>query len=218
METVRGLLTPGNGKTGRYVAIWSLPAVLSCPGRSVNTCERFCYARQSRFLLPAVIDRLHWNYDQALLPSFPARMIREVRRKGVVVCRIHGSGDFMSASYAEAWVKVIKACPNTVFYCYTHSHVVPDIRSVLVRMARLKNARVWFSYDRDIPVPESLPPRVRSCYLMVEEGEALPKVDLVFRIRRLRKERIPLAMTCPSESPKGRGEVVCGSCGKCFRQ
>jgi hypothetical protein len=217
METVRGLLTPGNGKTGQYISIWSLPPVLSCPGRSTNTCERYCYARQSRFLFPQVIERLQWNYDQAVLPSFPDRMIQEVRRKGVVVCRIHGAGDFLDRPYAEAWLKVIKACPNTRFYCYSRSHVVPEIYPVLVRMARCKNARVWFSYDRDIPVPETLPKGVRSCYLMVEEGETIPRVDLVFRVRRLRGQRIPLAMTCPSEAPKGRGEIVCGSCAKCFR-
>lgn len=217
METVRGLLTPGNGKTGQYIAIWSLPAVLSCPGRSANTCERHCYARQSRFLFPAVVERLHWNYDQAVLPSFPDRMIREVRRKGVTVCRIHGAGDYFSASYCEAWVKVIKACPATRFYCYSRSHAVPEILPVLARMARLKNARVWFSFDRDRPVLDPLPKGVRSCYLQVEAGEVIPKVDLVFRIRRLRSERVPLAMACPSESPKGHGEIVCGSCARCFR-
>lgn len=217
METVRGLLTLGNGKVGQSIHLWSLPAILSCPGRS-PTCARVCYARQSRYLLPAVAERLRWNYDQARDPAFADRMIREVRRKGCLVVRIHGSGDYFSAAYAAAWVEVVAACPNARFYCYTRSHAVPDVLPVLVRMARLKNARVWFSCDRDIPVPDPVPSGVRTCYLQAEAGEAVPRVDLVFRVKRLRKERLSLGVVCPSEVPAGQQRgIVCGSCTRCFK-
>lgn len=180
------------------------------------TCASACYARSGHYRFPDVTARLQWNYDQTLAPNFADRMIREVREKGCLVVRAHASGDFYSHSYCRDWLRVMKACGTTKFYCYTRSHVVPDSASVLERMARLKNARVWYSFDRDIPVPERLPKGVRSCYLMTEEDEPVPKVDLVFRVRRLRKHRVPLALVCPSESPRKR-DVVCGSCTKCFR-
>jgi hypothetical protein len=217
METVRSLLTLGNGKVGQSIHLWSLPPVETCPGRS-ETCTRWCYARHGRYLLDAVRARLRWNLEQAERPDFAKRMTAEVRRKGCLVVRVHGSGDFLSAGYAESWLKIIGVCPTAKFYCYTRSHVVPVILPLLRRMARLKNARVWFSCDRDIPPPETLPAGVRTCYLQSEEDEVIPKVDLLFRIKRLRKQRVPLALVCPSETPAGQErEIVCGSCARCFR-
>lgn len=34
--------------------------------------------------------------------------------------------------------------------------------------------------------------------------EVLPKVNLIFRMRRLRKQRLPLSVVCSSERPKGQ--------------
>ncbi|MBA4066204.1 MAG: hypothetical protein C0501_21315 [Isosphaera sp.] len=214
-KVVRGLLTLGNGKVGQSIHLFSLPALLSCPGRSPS-CTEACYARKSRYLLPAVVERLRWNYDQTLDPAFAARMIREIRKKGCLAVRIHGAGDLYSADYVNAWVRIASACPAARFYGYTRSHAVPEILPALCGLAGLKNVRLWFSCDRDIPVPETVPEGVRVCYLQTEEQEAIPKADLVFRVKRYRRQRLPLTVVCPSDSP-GKREVVCGSCQRCIK-
>ncbi len=216
METVRGLLTQGNQKVGESIHLWGLPAVLTCPG-STETCRGVCYATKGRFLFDAVKERLNWNLEQARRGDFVSRMVAEVRRKGCLVVRVHASGDFYDADYAEKWLAVMRRCKAT-FYWYSRSWVCPDIASVFERMAKLGNVRGWYSLDRSSQQPDHVPEGVRLAYLQTEDEEPLPKVDLVFRTRRLRKERIPLSLACPSESPQGRkAGVTCGSCSRCFR-
>lgn len=215
--TVRSLLTQGNGKVGESIHLWSIPAVETCPGRS-PVCERFCYARQGRFLFPAVEERLRWNYEQSLLDTFAERMAKEVKRKGCLVVRVHCSGDFYSAAYAEKWLGVMRRCPKARFYFYTRSWRVPEVAPVLEEMAALKCCRAWYSVDSHTGVPDRVPPGVRIAYLQVDDEDQPELVNLMFRVRRLRRRRIALSLVCPSETPLGKDrQVNCGSCGKCWR-
>lgn len=216
METVRGLLTMGNGKVGQSIHLWGLPPILTCPG-STETCRGACYATKGRYLFAAVRERLGWNLEQARKATFVETMTREVRRKGCLVVRVHASGDFFDAEYAEKWLAIMKRCSAT-FYWYSRSFVVPEIASVFERMAKLKNMRGWYSLDKDSVLPEHVPPGIRTAYLQAEEEEAIPVADLLFRIRTLRKQRLPLSVICPNESPQGKeAGVTCGSCTRCFR-
>ena len=205
----------GNGKVGRCISTWSLPAgkEATCVGAS-PVCSRSCYAKQSRFLLPKVQERLAWNLQQARKESFTGKMVQEIRRKGHLVIRVHVSGDFESEQYAQKWLDVMRACPRAKFYWYSRSWVVPEIARVLEQMAALKACVGWYSVDSSMLMPERLPPGIRLAYLMAEDGEEPELVDLVFRVRRLRRKRIPLSLSCPSEN--ARGEITCGSCARCF--
>lgn len=212
METVRGLLSLGNGKLGEGVHTWSLPAVVTCPGRT-PTCERVCYATKSRFTFPAVVERLAWNYQQSRQADFPDRLAREVRRKGCQVIRVHVSGDFYSPEYAEKWLWVMRQRPKPRYFFYTRSYRVPDFLPVLERMAALKCCRVWFSADKDV-LPDQIPRGVRVAYLQVGEDEDPALLDLRFAVRRLRSPQLALPLLCPQE----RGTASnCGDCGKCYR-
>lgn len=216
LKEPRCLLTLGNGKVGEAVHLWSLPAVLSCVGRT-PACVAACYARCGRFRFPAVVERLHANYEACREDDFASRMIAEIRRRGCVVVRVHASGDFWSASYVRAWTRICRSCPRTRFYAYTRSWRVTALRAELVKLARLANVRLWFSTDRDTGPVDDLPPGVRACHLVTRPGEAVPPgTDLVFRVRGLRRHPLPLA--CPSESPAGTARALtCGACGRCFR-
>lgn len=214
----RGLLTLGNGKVGDAIHLWSLPAVLSCPGRS-PACAAACYARRGRYRFHAVRDRLHANYDRTRDPDFATTMSAEVRRRGCLVVRIHASGDFYSAAYTDCWSEIVASCPKTVFYAYTRSWRVGAVRPALERLAELSNARLWYSTDRDTGPVEFKPAGVRTCHLLTREGEDVAEgTDLVFRVVRLRRARVPLQTVCPSESPAGTARALaCGACSKCFR-
>ncbi len=216
MRSVRPLLLMGNGKLGRSIFHFDLPAVSTCPGRS-RACQ-VCYATQGRFLFPQVRERLDWCYAQSRRADFAGRMADEVRRKGCLVIRIHCSGDFYSKEYAEKWLDVMRRGPQARYYFYTRSWRVPSIAAVLEEMARLPCCRAWWSIDYDTGVPGRVPTGVRLAYLQLREGEQPQTADLVFRVRRLRRQRLSLPLVCPHETPEGRArDSNCGNCGRCWR-
>ncbi len=216
MARVRSLLTHGLGKLGEGIHVWNLPPVSTCPG-STPTCRRACYARRYRFTYPVVKERLRWNLVMARRDDFVDRMTREITRKGVLVCRIHSSGDFMNRRYAERWLSIIRACPRVTFYAYSRSHAVAEVAEVLVKMAAEPNAHIWYSLDQDMERPATVPANVRLCYLQVNADDQPENIELVFRVPKLRRE-LPTVATCANETTDGRSEeVTCGSCQRCFR-
>jgi Gene product 88 len=217
MRSVRPLLTMGNGKLGQSIYHFDLPAVSTCPGRS-SVCQQVCYATSSRFRFPQVQERLQWCHEQSRRKDFSERMAKEIRRKGILVVRIHVSGDFYSAEYAAKWLAVMRECPFAKFFFYTRSWRKPNIAAVLEQMAVLDCCRAWYSCDRETGVPEHVPVGVRLAYLQVSEGEQPELVDLMFRARRLRSQRLPLSLVCPHETPQGKvNDTNCGNCGRCWR-
>jgi hypothetical protein len=214
MTVVRGLLSLGNSKLGSAIHHWGITAVETCPG-STRTCRAACYATKSRYLLPGVRERLRWNLEQAQADSFVDRMCHEIRLKGCLVVRVHSSGDYFDAAYAGRWLAVMRKCPKPRYYWYSRSWAVPEVARVLEEMARLGQVRCWYSIDKDTGIPGRVPPGVRLAYLQTQDGEQPEPADLLFRVRRLRRQRVPLSVACPSETPQGR-EVTCGSCRRCF--
>jgi hypothetical protein len=110
---------------------WSLPALAAqlpdgrnvkvCP--SAGVCASVCYARNGTFLWPVVKARHVENLRLVL--DEPERWQEEMRAEltkprfdGAWV-RLHDSGDFFSRDYLARWLKIIRACPQTRFYCYT---------------------------------------------------------------------------------------------------
>lgn len=141
-------------------------------------------------------------------------MVREIRRKGALVIRLHVSGDFYDAEYADKWLHVFRACPAARFYFYTRSWRVAEIEPVLVHMADEANARVWYSVDRESGLPEWIPDGVRLAWLQ-DDATLCEDADLVFRVRALRQDRVRLPLLCPQETPQGKLLVNCGNCGTC---
>lgn len=219
MDTVRGLLSLGNTKVGASIHLWGIPAVETCPGRTA-LCSSACYTNTGRFLLPAVQDRMRWNLEQANRDDFVPRMVKEIRRKGCLVIRVHSSGDFFDASYAEKWLSIMRQCPKPRYYWYSRSWRCNDVVPVLEQMAALRCCRAWYSVDAETGLPDSVPPGVRLSYLQTAEDEEPEVYDLIFRVRRLRKltRRVSLPMTCPAETPEGKSrDINCGSCQRCWR-
>lgn len=215
MGSVSELLARGNSKLGEAIHHFGLSAVNTCPG-STSICRRVCYAQTGRYRFASVKAKLEWNYQQSLRDDFADLMSQEVRGKGCLVIRIHASGDFYDAEYARKWLDVMRQSPKPRYYFYTRSYAIPQVAVVLEEMAGLDCCRVWYSCDAERR-PESVPESVRLAYLQADGDESTEDVDLVFRVRRLRR-RVPLALTCPHETPQGeRTEVNCGSCGKCYR-
>jgi Gene product 88 len=217
MRSVRSLLTQGNDKVGDAIHLWSLPTGEdgACPG-STSVCKTHCYARSGRFRFTRVEERLAWNFQQAQEADFVDAMSREIRLRGCLVVRVHASGDFFDAEYARKWLTIMKRCPTPKFYWYTRSWRIASILPVLIEMSQLPNCVGWFSTDSETGQPAVAPPGIRIAHLLTEPKEPI-EADLVFRIRRLRRTRLPLQVVCPSEqSDRVERTITCGSCRRCW--
>jgi len=158
-----------------------------------------------------------WRLKQSKTADFVDRMVDELFRRGVMVCRIHVAGDFYAASYVTRWIEIAARSAHTRFFAYTRSWRVEKIEPVLRVFAALKNVRLWYSADRDTGSPAQPPEGVRVAWLQTSETEDVAG-NLVFQVRKLRTLELPLAVPiCPQESPKGiaRG-VICANCRICF--
>lgn len=220
MEVIRPLLVAGNGKLGGSIWHFDLPAVRTCPGRS-RLCSDECYALRGHFAFPQVQERLEWCFEQSKRNDFVPRMVNELFRKGILVCRVHVAGDLYNPTYAKKWVEIVRQSKQTIFLCYTRSYRVKRIETVLRELASLDNMHLWYSADAETGVPQNVPERVRVAYMQTETEEAPEGVDLLFRVQRLRKriELPQVAPVCNQETPDGRERgVTCSSCQFCWRE
>jgi hypothetical protein len=126
---------------------------------------RHCYAARFERLWPncrAAYSRnlvLSWNAQR-----FVRAMLRCIPRD-LPFLRIHVSGDFHSAPYADAWTAIARKRPNTQFFAYTRSWTVPSLLPALDRLRALQNCHVFASVDPDMPDP---PPGWRVAYLDID--------------------------------------------------
>lgn len=138
----------GNAKLGKHTLIFSLPAGRTCPG--ALHCKAFaviddngkrkiqdtkdtqfrCFAASSEVQYDAVyysraenlqriVSALSHSVD--LCVHLLEKSIAEHRTKNTQLVRIHESGDFFSAEYLQAWIKVAERNPDLKFYCYSKS-------------------------------------------------------------------------------------------------
>ena len=122
----------------------------TCP--SAGICADLCYAKRGSYrfsnVLRAHVDNLVMvEYE---LPEWERRMNYELdtpRLKNAYV-RIHDAGDFYSDEYLAAWLRIIRAHPDTHFYAYSK-----EVR----RLKRMVEGTVFVGKD-DTPVKLKLPP------------------------------------------------------------
>ncbi|MBY0458186.1 MAG: hypothetical protein K2V38_12660 [Gemmataceae bacterium] len=219
MQTVRGLATQANQKLGASVFHFDLPAGGhgACPGRT-PTCSRWCYAQSGRFVFPQVQERLRANFAASKRADFAPRLVTELYRKGVLALRWLVSGDVYNPAFARKVLAVVQATPFCRHWVYTRSWQIPGIAAVLRELAACDNMAVWYSADRDA-FPHEIPAGVRVAYLMSDPEDGPPQpVDLVFLVRRLRTQPLPLALPmCAQETPSGRSAgVTCTTCQECL--
>ena len=211
------LLARGNSKVGKDIFTFSLPAVATCPGRS-RLCAKACYARKGYYRFHSTIRAFERHLKAARRPDFCKRMIWEITARKAKVVRIHAAGDFFSAKYVAAWVKICRATPQVRYFAYTRSHSIPSILEQIEVLATLPNVRMFYSFDRETSLPIHIPDMVRTAYMMVDEHDVpTPWTDLVFHDYPLRKEARKYesgVLVCPAEN--GITHVQCDKCKLCW--
>jgi hypothetical protein len=219
LATIPANFASGNTKLGRTIFSWSLPAALTCPGRS-RLCEGLCYALKHRFVMAKLFMQFVQNWIIASTPFFAWWMVRKILKARAGVVRIHVSGDFFNAIYAEQWVKIAEALPLVHFFAYTRSWRDPSIRNVLARLSALPNVQLWYSVDAETGCPTTLATesQVRLAYLATHPQDVCERADLVFRdypARDVIQKQIGGVLVCPAENGTGR-RIQCDKCGICW--
>lgn len=215
MNTNTLTISKGNQKLGP-IPNFSLPAIITCPGKTA-LCAKVCYANKGPSRIQSGTTWLK-NFKRvrkekkALLEI--VRYCKAYRPKAF---RVHVSGDFYSAAYVKAWIKVAKRCPNTVFFAYTRSWRVDKLRHDLETLKALPNVRLWASYDKFTgPAPINW----KSAFMAMNDLEKPPSLaDLVFRVSRKNITKWLFGSpVCPVENGTQKGkEIDCFQCGICFR-
>lgn len=122
--------TLGNRKLPKTTAIFNLPEIETCPGRTV-LCEKICYATKASRFYPNVAPHRQSNYEwikHGLKTlgwlSFSLDVGEEIKKlpASVTHVRIHESGDFFSSDYLTMWFAVAKDHPDLTFYAYSRSY------------------------------------------------------------------------------------------------
>ena len=87
--------TKGKRKTG-HIPYLSMPAMVSCPGRTA-LCRRYCYAAKGNYALDNNIRARLYSLLAFMIPGFgkmyAERIGEELSRRGIKFYRLHDSGD-----------------------------------------------------------------------------------------------------------------------------
>jgi Gene product 88 len=154
------------------------------------------------------------------------RVVAELRARPGIPCRPHPIGDLYDQKYIKKWIAIARQCPETQFWCYTRSRRIPELLPALVELASLPNFHLWFSLDRDAPVPPHVP-GVRGVWLQAdqEEPSGPSEVQLVFREvrdesgrpRDKAQKKVAGVQVCPYELLPD-GAITCAKCKICFNR
>ena len=111
----RKLLKRGNLKLSSRQGVFTLPR---CTCIGAGKCRDFCYAKKME-MMKNVRESRAWKFEQSKTNHFIYDMMKEIRKGGLEVVRVHESGDFYSQEYLEKWRSIALAFPNVKFYAFT---------------------------------------------------------------------------------------------------
>jgi hypothetical protein len=172
------LLTQNAEIKASGIYAWTLPAfVVKLPdGKGFNVCPSagicasMCYALAGKFIF-APVRQAHMEKLEMVLndmPGWEARMNAELdhERYDERHVRIHDGGDFFSAAYLEAWLRIATRHPNVTFYCYTKEVKLfkERIEGKVVLWDKIR--KQWYIDQTAPPASRSVPSNFRFLYSM----------------------------------------------------
>jgi len=189
-----------NSKLGKTIAAFSIPAVVTCPGRT-KLCESICYATDGFFNFKSVKNSLSASYDASKQSDFVDIVDTELktkRKKSISAVRIHPAGDFYSVDYLQKWIDIAKKNPHIYFWAYTRCWRLPDFTSKLKELSELPNVQLWASIDLETKANKEQPP---SWLRQADVVKTWDDVDSSF-------------VKCPNQRNE---EITCERCTYCFK-
>lgn len=141
----------GNIKLGAALT-FSLPSRFTCPGAS-PWCLHRCYAMRYERLRPFCLNAYGRNLSLSLDTDRFAETMTAMLPRGLRGLRIHVSGDYYSAAYSAAWIRICQGRPDILFWSYTRSWSLPAILPSLDALRSLANVHLYGSTDPTMPLP-----------------------------------------------------------------
>jgi len=212
------LLTEGNSKLGNDICSWNLPAREDICVGSTKLCSKACYAKKGFFNMPDNRIRYEENYEASKRPDFAEKIIAELSTRKEKILRLHTKGDFYSVPYAKAWLEIMKACPDVIFFFYTRSWVFKKFEAVFDEMLALPNVRGWFSYDKSSKPRKNIE-KYQWAYMSMDDDDIAENANLVFRVKRTTVQRLSNSIiVCPAENGvKNKKKTTCSKCKICWQ-
>lgn len=119
---MKNLFSRGNTKLPRNIAIFNIPEVKTCPGKT-KACLQLCYAKKATRQYPLTLLQRKRNLRVSISNQFVSRAIQELKRmKTADTVRIHEAGDFYNQDYLDKWIKIATNFPKLIFFAYTKSY------------------------------------------------------------------------------------------------
>lgn len=125
--TYRNILTYGNAKVDKAIAIWSALPIVTCPG-STSECRKACYALKAMRRYPSVARGYQARTElmQEHRRLWLHMMLRHIDRYHPAVIRAYGAGDIMTQRDVDMWNLVAALRPHVHIYGYTKSRALFD--------------------------------------------------------------------------------------------
>jgi hypothetical protein len=143
----------GEGKTKvGDVFTFSLPSHTTCPGAS-PWCLKHCYAHRYEKLRPVCLRAYQRNLVLSQRSDEFVRLVVGVLPRILTCMRIHVSGGLYSPQYIQSWYRICLAFPQTRFWSYSRSWVVPELLPSLEQLRALGNVEIFASTDPTMPLP-----------------------------------------------------------------
>jgi len=119
---MKNMFSRGNKKLPRNIAIFNIPEIKTCPGKT-KACSQLCYAIKATRQYPLTLLQRKRNLRVSISDQFVSRAIQELRRmKTADTVRIHEAGDFYNQKYLNKWIVIAKTIPELIFFAYTKSY------------------------------------------------------------------------------------------------
>ena len=124
-KTMKNIFSRGNHKLPKNIAIFNIPELKTCPGKT-EACSDLCYAiKSSRMYHHVVPTQRKRNIRVSISAQFVIEVCKELNKyKKVDTVRIHEAGDFYSQVYLNKWIKIAIKIPKLIFFAYTKSYML----------------------------------------------------------------------------------------------
>jgi hypothetical protein len=141
----------GNSKVGD-VFTFSLPSIISCPGKS-HWCNKHCNMSKFEKFRPTCLKAYKQNFTITnQTEKFTETVIGTLPRI-LPAFRIHVSGDFYSKNYIKSWIRICNSFSQTKFWAYTRSWAIPELKPSLETLRNLPNVELFASTDPTMSHP-----------------------------------------------------------------
>lgn len=120
-STLPILLSLGNTKISRIVALFDLPALYTCP--AAKACRKYCTSLKAQVGKWKGVPQARWRNFWASLynPNYVDQMVAKIQASGLKWVRFHISGDLYNQQYVQKIAEIARRLPQVHFFLYTKS-------------------------------------------------------------------------------------------------